>query len=47
MGEVEMLHWMRVAAARGGFAAAAQAQRLLQDFSGRQKMLQDKLEVGT
>lgn len=46
MSEVELLHWLRVAAARGGFAAAAQAGQLLQKFSDRPQALQHKVEVG-
>ena len=47
MSEVELIHWLRVAAARGGFAAAAEADQLLQKFSDRPQALQHKVEVGT
>lgn len=46
MSEVELIHWLRVAAARGGFAAAAYADQLLQRFLDRPQALQHKVEVG-
>ena len=46
MSDVELIHWLRVAAARGGFAAAAQANQLLQKFSDKPQALQHKVEVG-
>jgi len=45
MSEVELQHWMRIAAARGGFAAAAQTEQLLQQFSAKPQALQHKVEV--
>ena len=47
MSEVELVHWLRVAAARGGFAAAAEAEQLLQKFSNKPQALHHKVEVGT
>ena len=47
MSEVELIHWLRVAAARGAFAAAAEADQLLQHFSQKPGALQRKVEVGT
>lgn len=46
MSEVELQHWMRIAAARGGFAAAAQTEQLLQQFAAKPQALQHKAEVG-
>ena len=40
-----MQHWMRVSAARGAFAAAAEAAELLQQFSARPQALNKNVEV--
>lgn len=46
MGEVELRHWLRTAAARAAFAAAAQADALLDAFAGKPQALQGSFQVG-
>ena len=46
MSEVELIHWLRVAAARGGFAAAGKADELLQQFSEKPRGRERRIEVG-
>ena len=46
MGEVELKHWLRTAAARAAFAAAAQVEGLLDTFAGKPQALQSSFQVG-
>ena len=45
MGEVELQHWLRCAAARAGFSAASRLHTLLDTFGERSQPLQASYEV--